>query len=382
MKTKTEAPFRFLATAAFGLEAVVKREVKELGLTIDKVEDGKVFFFGDESDLIRANLWLRSADRVLIVVGVFEAKTFDDLFERTRALAWEELIPQQGVFPVEGKSVKSTLFSVPDCQRIVKKAVASRLGQAYGQSWLEESQGRYRIQVSLLKDEVTLTLDSSGVGLHKRGYRDLGAQAPLKETLAAALISLSYWKASRLLIDPFCGSGTLAIEAALMAMKMAPGLNRTFDFMDWPRFSGLAADLFNEARDQVLWDQPLAIRASDHDPAAIELARHHMERAGVEGKIDLIQADVNQLKTDESYGVWISNPPYGERMGEIKEVEALYRRMGPLFKALPTWSKYIITSHPDFEKLLGQKADRKRKVYNGRIQCNYYQFLGPRPPKE
>lgn len=369
-----------MATTAFGIEAVVRRELEELNIKVDRVENGKVFFSGDENDLIKANLWLRCADRVLIVVGEFEATSFDELFEKTRALPWEEWIHREGIFPVDGKSVKSKLFSISDCQRIVKKAIASRLGEYYKTSWLEETESRYRIQVSLLNDQATLTIDSSGVGLHKRGYRDQNAIAPLKETLAAALILLSFWNPSRMLADLFCGSGTIVIEAAMMGMNMAPGLNRSFDFMSWPRIQGKLDGLANEARDLVEWDKPLEIIGSDYDLGALKLANRHVEQAGVEDKIRIIQADFRKLPLEEDYGVWISNPPYGERMGEIKEVEAMYRDLGPIFSSLPTWSKYIITSHRGFERLSGLKADRKRKLYNGRIQCNYYQYQGPRPP--
>jgi len=371
------------ATAAFGLEAVVKREVEGLGLRVLSTENGRILFEGTEEDLARANLWLRTADRIQVLVGEFTARTFDDLFEQTRSLPWEEWIPPEGMFPVEGKSVKSVLFSVPDCQAIVKKAVASRLGKKYGVSWLPETSGTFRITVGLLKDRVSLTLDTSGAGLHKRGYRDLNSAAPLKETLAAALISLSYWDPDRILVDPFCGSGTIVIEAALMGMNMAPGLNRPFAAEDWPRVPAeIWTGLRQEARDLVDWDRPMEIIGGDVDPQVLKLAGRHIRQSGTEDCIRLENRDFRDLVYPGDYGVIVTNPPYGERMGELDEVEALYRDMGTLIRSLSTWSTYVITSHRGFERLAGREADRKRKLYNGRIQCNYYQYYGPRPPRE
>ena len=373
---------KLIATAAFGLEAVVKRELEELGLVPLAVENGRVVFEGGYQEMVRANLWLRTADRILLEMGVFPAHTFDELFEGARALPWEEWIHEKGAFPVEAKSVKSKLFSLSDCQRIVKRAVSKRLGGVYGTTWLEESESLYKIQVSLLKDVATLTIDTSGQGLHKRGYRDYNAIAPLKETLAAAMVKLSYWDKDRPLVDPFCGSGTILIESALMGMNMAPGLNRAFAFEGWKHFpSEVLRALRDDAVDATDWDAKLNIVGSDRDLNALKLAERHVARAGVEEKVKLVHADFSKMPYAGEYGVIICNPPYGERMGELEEVEALYRDMGKLFRTLPTWSKYVITSHRGFERLSGLDASRKRKLYNGRIQCNYYQFYGPRPPK-
>jgi putative N6-adenine-specific DNA methylase len=376
------AAMRLVATAAFGLEAVVKRELEELGLEPILVENGKVTFMGGYPEMVKANLWLRTADRVLLEMGSFPATTFDELFEGVRALPWEEWIHEKGIFPVDGKSVKSTLFSISDCQRISKKAIADRLGEVYGQEWLEETESLYRIQVSLLKDIATLTIDTSGAGLHKRGYRDYNAIAPLKETLAAAMVKLSYWDKDRPLVDPFCGSGTILIEAALMGMNMAPGLSREFAFETWSNFP---KEIYKEMRDEAVdatdWDAKLNIVGSDRDLNALKLAERHIERAGVDDQVKLVHADFMKMPFNNDYGVIICNPPYGERMGELEEVEKMYRDMGDKFRTLPTWSKYIITSHRGFERLARQQADRKRKLYNGRIQCNYYQYYGPRPPK-
>lgn len=373
---------KLIATAAFGLEALVKRELQALGLDVLEVENGRVLFEGGWPEVVRANLWLRCADRVLIQAGRFSARTFDELFEGTRALPWEEWLPADAAFPVSGKSVKSGLHSVPDCQRIVKKAIATRLGTNYGMPWLDEGGAEHAIQVSLLKDQATLTIDTSGAGLHKRGYRDYNAIAPLKETLAAAMIQLSFWDRDRPLVDPFCGSGTILIEAALMGMRMAPGLNRSFAFESWDNCpKGLLRTQKDDAIDLVDWDADLDIAGSDRDGAALKLARRHIGRAGVEEMIRLVHAPLKQMVFEGSHGVIICNPPYGERMGELEEVEALYRDMGRVFDALPSWSEYVITSHRGFERLSGRQADRKRKLYNGRIQCNYLQFHGPPPPR-
>lgn len=372
-----------IATAAFGLEAVVAREVKQLGYEDVTVENGRVIFKADLMGICRGNLWLRSADRLLIRVGEFKALTFDELFEKTKALPWEQWIPANGEFPVEGKSVRSKLFSVSDCQAIVKKAVVERLKQTYHKSWFEENGPKYRIEVALLNDVATLTIDTSGPGLHKRGYRTLSNRAPLKETLAAALIQLSYWNPDRVLIDPFCGSGTIPIEAALIGRNIAPGMNRTFAAEAWPV---IPRELWREARkethDLADYDRPLRIYGSDIDGEVLKLARHHIEEAQLEDAIHVQKLPVASLSSRFEYGCIICNPPYGERLGEAEEVANLYRQMGKVFSAMDTWSHYIITSHPEFEALYGKKADRRRKLYNGRIECTYYQYQGPRPPRE
>lgn len=372
-----------IATAAFGLEAVVAREVRELGYENVKVENGRVVFTADESAIARCNLWLRTADRVLLKIGEFRALTFEELFEKTKALAWGDWIPEDGIFPVEGKSINSKLASVSDCQAIVKKAVVESLKNKYKTTWFKEEKGQYTIEVALLKDIVTLTIDTSGTGLHKRGYRKLSNTAPLKETLAAGLILLSYWNPDRVLMDPFCGSGTIPIEAALIGKNIAPGMNRNFAAEEW---QSLSKELWREARkethDLANYDRPLRIYGSDIDKDVLSLARYHIREAFVEEDVHVQKLDVKELKSRFDYGCIICNPPYGERLGGRKEVEEIYKTMGKVFSEMDTWSHYIITSHPKFEDLFGRKSDRKRKLYNGRIQCNYYQYHGPRPPRK
>ena len=371
-----------IATAAFGLEAVVGRELKRLGYEDQVIENGKVTFAGDEEAICRTNLWLRSADRVLLKVGEFKALTFDELFERTKALPWDEWIPADAEFPVEGKSIDSKLASVPDCQAIVKKAVVEKLKLKYRKEWFEESGPKYRIEVALLKDMATLTIDTSGAGLHKRGYRKLVSGAPLKETLASAMIMISRWNPDRVLIDPFCGSGTIPIEAALIARNIAPGLQREFISEAWPQIRREAwSAAREEARSLVRKDKELRIQGSDIDEEVMSLARYHARQAGVEDSIHLQRMPMSEIKSRYKYGFIICNPPYGERLGETRAIEKLYREMGTVFSTLDTWSYYVLTSHPGFEKLFGRNADKKRKLYNGRILCNYFQFFGPPPPK-
>ena len=374
--------YELIATTAFGIEAITARELKKLGYSEQKVENGKVIFEGDELAICRSNLWLRTADRILIKMGSFKALTFDELFEQTKALPWEEIIPEDAEFPVEGKSIDSKLFSVSDCQAIVKKAIVERLKLKYKCEWFNESGPKYRIEVALLKDIATLTIDTSGAGLHKRGYRKLVGGAPLKETLACAMILVSHWNKDRVLLDPFCGSGTIPIEAALIGKNIAPGLGREFASEAWPIIN---QDLWDEARDEaydsIIEDCELRIHGSDIDEEAMSLARYHAKKAGVDDCIHLQKMPVADISSRYKYGIIICNPPYGERLGEQQYVENLYREMGRVFKKLDAWSYYIITSYPEFERLFGQKADKKRKLYNGRIQCNYYQYFGPPPPK-
>ncbi len=369
-----------IATAAFGLESIVANELKKLGYTDLKVENGRVDFTADLSAIARCNLWLRSADRVLIKAGEFRALSFEELFEQTKALPWDEWLPENAEFPVEGKSIQSKLFSVPDCQAIVKKAVVEKMKRRYSRQWFQEDGPKYKIQVALLKDRVTLTIDTSGAGLHKRGYRKLSAEAPLKETLAAALVSISRWKADRALIDPLCGSGTIPIEAALIGRNMAPGLGRSFAAESWPQ---LPVVLWHRAREQaqdvVLRHQPLGIMGYDRDAAVLDLARFHAQQAGLKNLLSFQQRDISQLSSKYKYGYLITNPPYGERLADRNEAEQLYRIMGQVLAHLDTWSLYIICSHPRFEEFFQRKADKKRKLYNGRIQCNYFQFFGPKP---
>ncbi|EIT86649.1 putative RNA methylase [Fictibacillus macauensis ZFHKF-1] len=374
----------YIATAAMGLESIVAQEVRDLGFEDVRVDNGKIFFSGDESALCRANLWLRTADRVKLVVGEFKAETFDELFEQTKALPWSDFIPENGEFPVIGKSVKSTLYSVPDCQAIVKKAVVDQMKTAYNrETWFPEDGALYRIEVAILKDKVTLTLDTSGTGLHKRGYRALHSEAPLKETMASALIKLTNWTPDKPFVDPFCGSGTIPIEAAMIGQNIAPGLNREFasekwDFVDkklWYRAVEEAHDLAN-------YDQKLDIQGSDIDHKMIDLSINNASEAGFGDLITFKQMQINDFTTRKEYGCIISNPPYGERLGEKEEVMQLYKTMGEVFRPHDTWSVYVITSNEQFEQLYGRQATKKRKLYNGHIKCDYYQYFGKRPPRK
>lgn len=371
-----------IATSAFGIEAVVGRELQKLGYTDQYIENGKVTFSGDESAICKTNLWLRTADRVLLKMGEFKALSFEELFEQTKALPWEQWIPEDGEFPVDGKSVDSKLFSISDCQAIVKKAIVERLKTKYKCEWFKETGPRYRIEVSLLKDMATLTIDTSGAGLHKRGYRKLVGGAPLKETMACALIQISRWRPDRALFDPFCGSGTIPIEAAMIGLNMAPGLNREFDAEKWPNIpKTLWVEERKQARNMVKTDLELKIQGTDISEDAISLARNHAKMAGVDKNIHIQRMPMSDIRSKYKYGFIICNPPYGERLGQMKEIEKLYREMGTVFSSLDTWSYYVISSHPEFEKLFGRKANKKRKLYNGRILCNYYQFYGPPPSK-
>jgi putative N6-adenine-specific DNA methylase len=370
----------FIASTLFGVEAITAREVKELGYKDVTVENGKVTFVGDEAALCRSNLWIRTAERIYVKIGEFTATTFEELFEGTKALHWEDWIPEDGRFPVEGYSIKSKLFSVSDCQAIVKKAVVERLKKKYKKEWFEENGATYKIKFSLMKDKVTLMIDTSGDGLHKRGYRVISNEAPLRETLAAAMIMLSFWKPDRPLIDPFCGSGTIPIEAAMIGINLAPGLKRQFVSEKWWRISN---KLWKEAREEAVGaikkDITLNIKGYDIDENAIKLSKDNARKAGVEKYITFENISLKDLKTDDKYGVIICNPPYGERMGELKEVEKLYKEMGKVFKKLDTWSFYILTSHERFEKLFGREASKKRKLYNGMLKAYYYQYYGPKP---
>ncbi|HAA37436.1 MAG TPA: RNA methyltransferase [Firmicutes bacterium] len=377
------AKIELIATAAFGLEAVVAKELKELGYKDQMVENGRITFFGDEEAICRTNLWLRSADRVLVKVGEFTATTFEQLFEQTKALPWQEWLPRDAEFPVNGKSVKSKLYSVSDCQAIVKKAIVEKLKQTYHQTWFEETGPKYKIEVALLKDRATLTIDTSGAGLHKRGYRELTAPAPLRETLAAALVRLSKWPADRVLADPFCGSGTIPIEAALLGLNIAPGLKRRFSAEQWPQTPRrLWQSARSEAQDLMVRERTLRIVGTDYDEKVLRLARHHARKAGVEKQIHFQRAALADFRSRFDYGFVICNPPYGERLGEVREAEALYREMGQVFAKLPTWSFFVLTAHKGFEKFFGRPAEKRRKLYNGRIECHYYQYYGPQPAKQ
>ena len=371
-----------IATTTFGLEAVVKRELIKLGFDDIKAFDGKVEFTGDKSAIVKSNMWLRCAGRVWIKIGEFKATTFNDLFEQTKALDWAQWIPIDGKFTVIGKSVKSTLFSVSDCQAIVKKAVVNKLSEKYNVDWFDETGADYKIQVSLLKDIVTLAIDTSGESLHKRGYRADAMTAPLKESLASAMVQLSYWRKERILLDPFCGSGTIPIEAALLAKNIAPGLNRKFASEEWEIInSSIWKKERVEAYKSINYDIELEIYGTDIDNNAIEIAKENSIKAGVDDCIKFEVKPLNETKLNKNYGVLITNPPYGERLGELKEVENLYKTLGNIMNENKTWSTYVITSMEYFEKLFGRKADAKRKLFNGRIKTDYYQFYGPRPPK-
>ncbi len=374
---------RLIATSTFGLESCIKREAQHLGFENIKAFDGRVEFDGDESDIVKANIWMRFPSKILIKMGEFKVLTFDSLFESVKALDWGSWIPVDGKFTVIGKSVKSALHSVPDCQAIVKKAVVEKLKLKYHVDWFDETGADYKIQVALLNDVATLTIDTSGDSLHKRGYRQNAMDAPLKENLAAAMIDLSYWRKNRILFDPMCGSGTIPIEAALIARNIAPGLNRSFACDQWERIDkSLWKQAKVEAYKAIDYDFPLKIYGSDIDPDAIELANENAEKAGVDDCIEFSVKPLKEASLMGDYGCMITNPPYGERLGELKTVEELYKTLGKLMATNPTWSSYVITSMEYFEKLFGKRADAKRKLFNGRIKTDYYQFYGPRPPKD
>ena len=374
--------YDLIATSTFGLESVVADELKLLGYTDLIVENGKVSFRGDARAIAHCNVCLRTADRLLIRMAEFVATDFGQLFDRTVEVAWEELIPENGRMHVVGKSVRSTLFSVPDCQSIVKKAVVEAMKRKHHRGWFDESGPVYKIEVALLKDHVTLTIDTTGAGLHKRGYRKEAGEAPIKETLAAALVLLSRWAPSRILADPFCGSGTIPVEAALIGKNIAPGINREFAAETWPQ---VPRSIWTEVRDEArrrVSAAPIRILASDADGAILGTARKNARNAGVADCITFRQLAMEQFSSDEKFGCIVCNPPYGERTGEEKQVEELYQSLGQLHTRVDSWSMFILSAHPFFEKLFGRRADKKRKLYNGRIQCYLYQYFGPLPPRK
>ena len=371
-----------IATSTFGLEAVVARELEALGYPARIVSVGRIAFEGDEAAIFRANTWLRCADRVLIETGSFQAADFGELFDRTNELPWERWIAADAAFPVQGRSVKSQLSSVPACQKICKKAIVEKLLKAHNTATLPETGPPCVVEVSLLNDLATLTIDTTGAGLNKRGYRAKVGKAPLKETLAAGLVQLSFWRPDRPLLDPFCGGGTIGIEAALIGRNIAPGMNRTFAAGDWPTAdSSLVRLAIEEARDLAFPERPLEILGTDIDPEQIELARLHADQAGLGDTLTFRTQSFSQLDSSLEYGCLFCNPPYAERIGEKSDVEEIYRSMPDVLRRLKTWSHYILTSYPRFETIVGQKADRRRKLYNGRIECTYFQFHGPRPPR-
>lgn len=375
--------FQLVATAAMGLEAIVAEEVRDLGYET-RVDNGKVYFEGDELAIARANLWLRVADRVKIVVAQFPARTFDQLFEGVKALEWEKYLPVDANFPVSGKSVKSTLFSVPDCQAITKKAIVERLKFAHKRlGFLDESGPLFKIEISILKDVATLTIDTSGAGLHKRGYRTVQGEAPLKETLAAALVKVSKWSPNRPFVDPFCGSGTIALEAAMIGQNIAPGYNREFVSESWPWMKEAVWDKArDEADEKADYDQELTIIGTDIDHRMVSIAQDNAVEAGFGDLITFKQMQSIDFTTQLTDGVIVTNPPYGERIGEVEEIEKMLRQFGDVMKKYPTWSVYMLSSMEDFEVHYGKKATKKRKLFNGFIRTDLYQYWGQKSRRE
>lgn len=376
--------YELIAPCHFGLEAVLKKEILDLGYEISQVEDGKVTFLGDAEAICRANIFLRTTERILLKVGSFKATTFEELFQGTKALPWEKYIPQDGRFWVKkANSIKSKLFSPSDIQSIMKKAMVDRMKQGYGVSVIPETGADYPVRVSLYKDIVTVALDTTGESLHKRGYRKLTSKAPIEETLAAALIMLTPWNKDRILVDPFCGSGTFPIEAAMMAADMAPGMNRSFLAEDWkhvvPRRCWYNA--VEEAQDRVNLKIETDIQGYDIDAEALKAARANAKMAGVDSLIHFQQRPVKELHHPKPYGFIITNPPYGERLEEKAALPQLYREIGESYRGLDKWSMYLITSYDKAENDIGRKADKNRKIYNGMLKTYFYQFLGPKPPK-
>ena len=373
-----------IAPCHFGLEAVLKREILDLGYEISEVEDGRVTFYGDADAICRANIFLRTAERILLKVGSFRAVTFEELFDKTKELPWEDYIPQNGKFWVaKAASVKSKLFSTSDIQSIMKKAMVRRMQERYCVEWFPENGASYPVRVFLMKDIVTVGIDTTGISLHKRGYREVSGKAPITETLAAALIMLTPWRKDRILVDPFCGSGTFPIEAAMMAANIAPGMNRSFlsEKCDNLITKKNWYDVIDEANDMICDDVEVDIQGYDLDSSVIKIARRNAREAGVDHLIHFQERDVKDLNHPKKYGFIITNPPYGERLEDKKDLPDLYRAFGESFKRLDSWSAYMITSYDDAERYFGRKADKNRKIYNGMLKTYYYQFLGPKPPK-
>lgn len=376
--------YKLMAPCHFGMEAVLKKEIIDLGYEIISVEDGRITFEGDEEAICRANVFLRTAERIMIQAGRFKAYTYDELFEGIKAIEWEEFIPKDGKFWVKkASSIKSKLFSPSDIQRIVKKAMVDRLKSKYNVTWFDETGNEYPVRVFMFKDEAIVGIDTSGESLHKRGYRKLSAKAPISETLAAALIMLTPWRADRILVDPFCGSGTIPIEAAMIAANMAPGMNREFVSEKWENVIPKKEwyDTLDEANDLVNMDIETNIQGYDLDDEMVKIARQNAALAGVDSLIHFQQRDVKDLSQNKKYGFIITNPPYGERLEEKSALPELYKTIGARYKELDDWSAFIITSYEDAEKYMGMKADKNRKIYNGMIKTYYYQFMGKKPPK-
>lgn len=376
---------QLVAPCHFGMEAVLKREIYDLGYDITKVEDGRVTFEGDLETICRSNIFLRTAERVMVQIGRFRATTFDELYENMKALPWEDWIPQDGKFWVKkASSVKSKLFSASDIQSICKKAMVDRLKMTYHTDWFKEDGASFPVRIFLLKDEVTVALDTTGDPLHKRGYRTWTSKAPISETLAAALIMLTPWRADRILVDPFCGSGTFLIEAAMMAANIAPGMKRSFTAEAWTHLipKQMWYDVVEEAEEMVDTDISCDLQGYDIDPDMIRIARANAKQAGVDHLIHFQQRDVADLKHSKKYGFIITNPPYGERLEDKKDLPALYTTIGQVYRDLDAWSMYLITSYEEAERYIGRKADKNRKLYNGMIRTYFYQFMGPKPPKK
>ncbi len=377
--------FDLLVPCHFGLEAVLKREIYDLGYEITKVEDGRVTFEGDEEAICRANIFLRTAERVMIQVGRFNATTFEELFQGIKNLPWEEYIPEDGKFWVKkASSINSKLFSPSDIQSIAKKAMVERMKQKYHKEWFKEDGAAYPVRIFLLKDEVTVALDTSGDSLHKRGYRTMTSKAPLTETLAASLIMLTPWRKDRILVDPFCGSGTFPIEAAMIAANVAPGMNRDFTAEEWTNLIDrkLWYECVKEAEDMIDTTVKVDIQGYDIDGDVIKAARENAKRAGVEHMIHFQQRAVADLSHPKKYGFIITNPPYGERLEDKADLPELYTQIGQAYQRLDSWSMFLITSYTETEKYIGRKADKNRKIYNGMLKTYFYQFLGPKPPKK
>lgn len=376
--------YELIAPCHFGLEAVLKREIYDLGYEIIKVEDGRVTFEGDAEAICRANIFLRTAERVLLKIGRFHAETFEELFQGIKGISWENYIPKDGKFWVtKASSIKSKLFSPSDIQSIVKKAIVERLKQKYHINWFPETGAEYPLRLFLMKDEVTVAMDTSGDSLHKRGYRTLASKAPITETLAAALIMLTPWKRERILVDPFCGSGTFPIEAAMMAANIAPGMNRSFTAENWTSFINhkLWYEVVEEAEELIDTDITVDIQGYDIDGEIVKAARENAKRAGVEHLIHFQQRPVSELRHSKKYGFIVSNPPYGERLEEKEALPKLYTEIGEAFQRLDSWSAYLITSYEKTEHYMGRKADKNHKIYNGMLKTYFYQFQGPKPPK-
>ena len=376
--------YTFVAPCHFGLESVLKRELQDLGCEISLVEDGRVTFRGGMDTLCRANIFLRTAERVLLQAGRFRAESFDELFENIKAIPWEAYIPADGKFWVtKATSVKSRLFSPSDIQSIVKKAMVERLKQRYGVSWFPESGASYPVRITFLKDEAVVGIDTSGESLHRRGYRKLASKAPITETLAAALLMLTPWRGDRILVDPFCGSGTFPIEAAMMAAHMAPGVNRSFAAEEWKNLVDrkLWYEAVTEANDLLDDTVETDIQGYDIDPDMVKAARENARDAGVDHLIHFQARPVSELRHPKKYGFLVTNPPYGERLEEKEALPALYREIGEAYGRLDSWSMYLITAYEDAERYIGRKADKNRKIYNGMLKTYFYQYLGPKPPR-